>query len=87
VKERGVNAQQVMQKQSFTLSHKQSDALPVSEQWPLVKANLPVPFFHYPSFTAEREITLYGTSLSPVWVSCHSSIPLQPFAYFPPPCY
>lgn len=52
-----------MSRWSLTASHKHSDAQPVSEQWPPLKANTAFPFFFpHPCFTAECDIILYGIS-------------------------
>lgn len=72
-----------MQRQSLTASPKQSNVQPITEQWPSLKATLPVPFFpHNHGFTAEHDIVLYGMYFSPVWVSYPCCVPSQPFAYF-----
>lgn len=52
-----------MQKQSFTTSHQQSHAEPLSEQHPCRKssAHLPLPSSSTPVFIAEHDVIWYGT--------------------------
>lgn len=49
--------------QSLPTSHRQTDAQPVSEQWPLCKNSLP-------GFIAEHDAPQSGLSLGAIQVSC-----------------
>jgi len=57
--------------QSFTTSHKQTNAQPVSEQQPVWKTEAP-------SFAAERDDIWHRISLWSAGVSCADCVPSQP---------